>query len=135
KQAAPKETINNLANLAKAEQQILFRIAQRDTQLDAWKTGFNNRVRKGAGLLDASNIPITINGKTIKPVQAISLKGAPVYSGVLANGIISTGEWAGTKIALRNFSKTENSTQARWTLDLQNPPSFIKGTKLELKFQ
>nr|WP_280515237.1 DUF637 domain-containing protein [Uruburuella testudinis] len=164
KQAVSSQTSHQLANLVKAEQKTLTRIAQRDLQLAVWKTSFNRRVRKGAGLLDAGNIPITINGRTIQPVQAMSLRGTPVYSGVseqevfalyrqmtgqnpnfrpiaggkLANGIISNGEWAGTKVVLRNFSRSKNLTQSKWTFEIQSIPKSVlpvNNHKIELKFQ
>ncbi len=161
KQAVSAQTANQLANLVKAEQQTLARITQRDLQLAAWKTGFNGRVRKGAGVLDAGNIPLIINGRTVKPIGAMSLRGTPVYNGVseqeifalyrqmtgqnpdfrklpkgsLANGYITTGEWAGSKVVLRGFSSSVNQTGAKWTLEIQHTPNTVSSKIIELKFQ
>ncbi|MCP2041946.1 hypothetical protein L1281_002564 [Neisseria sp. HSC-16F19] len=121
---------------------------------------FNSRPRVN-GSLDASKIPVQIGDKTIMPVPSLSQNGMPIYKGVsdadifayyrqltgnapnfrqtgkgqLSVGEIKTGDWAGTKIVLRDFSTTQQQTGAKWTIQFQNYPKTVRGTRMELKFQ
>lgn len=36
---------------------------------------------------------------------------------------------------MRDFSTSESVTGAKWTIQFRNPPTFVRGKDLELKFK
>ena len=105
---------------------------------------------------------IIINGKTLSADPSVSI-GAPVYVGASTSDVISyfkqltglaempgpksiagkgdvyaatisSGSNAGSKITLRNFSNSTESTGAKWTIDIINP-AINSGKRVEIKFK
>ncbi|WP_434701883.1 filamentous hemagglutinin N-terminal domain-containing protein [Pseudomonas sp. D1-36] len=112
--------------------------------------------------LQPRDFNLTIGGKTFLADPQLSV-GAPVYSGTTTSDVmnyfrqltgvvsmpvvksipgkgdvyaamITTGANAGSKITLRNFSKSTQQSGATWTIDVINP-SINAGKRIEIKFK
>lgn len=112
--------------------------------------------------LQPKDFQLSIGGKTLQADPYLSV-GAPVYSGTTTSDVMSyfrqligaeimpvvksipgkgdvyaatinSGVNAGSKITLRDFSKSTQQSGAAWTIDVINP-SISAGKRIEIKFK